>query len=439
MQLSASTPCTLTWLGSSRAALSRNEAGEALKPSANRSETFSRSVAGEEARAVAACADEGACFLIWVSIPLTAVDGNGLMSENVSGSRSVEGASRPRAHYFEPCKGGPRMKVWEQILNSIVYIGGLIDGEPAPDNFHIAGTGFFIANHAEPDLARKFYIVTAKHVIQDLKGLPVAIRINTKQNQAEIVPVPKDVPLFCHIDQSVDVAIIRWRPNPERYYWNALGSQTFLNEKWEAEVKVAGHPTVGIGDEVFSIGLFSPFVGKSRNVPLVRIGHMAMMADEPIVSTDFGPMKVHLVEAHSMKGLSGAPVYVRRTVSIRLNPNHGRDEEARDLSGAGDDLLLGVMHGQWEIPARQRKQIDPNAILHSAISAVVPASRILEIINQPMTMKQKQKPSGGLKPTSLSPAKRKRKNRDIPVPSADKLRFFSDLEKATRKLKPSDV
>jgi len=72
MQLRPCGPCTLTWLGSSRAALSRNEAGEALKSSARRSETFSRSVAvatgvGEEARAVcaggdAARADEGACF-----------------------------------------------------------------------------------------------------------------------------------------------------------------------------------------------------------------------------------------------------------------------------------------------------------------------------------------------------------------------------------------
>jgi hypothetical protein len=155
-----------------------------------------------------------------------------------------------------------------------------------------------------------------------------------------------------------------------------------------------------------------------------------MAGDEPVTSKDFGPMTVHLIEAHSMAGLSGAPVTVRNTVGIVRNPNRSAGTPADILWGTGELFLLGLNHGQWEIPAKdkKRKGIDPNAILHSAISAVVPAPLIGEVLDR--TMKQTRKPGGELKPTSLKP-KHKRKNRDVEIPPIGRSKFFDDLVRAT--------
>ena len=190
-----------------------------------------------------------------------------------------------------------------------------------------------------------------------------------------------------------------------------------------------------MGDQVITVGLFSAFEGKSRNVPLVRIGHIAMMAgDEQVPSKRFGPMTVHLIEAHSMAGLSGAPVTVRQTVGILRNPKRAPGTPADVLWGTGELFLLGLNHGQWEIPAKKCKGIDPNAILHSAISAVVPAPLIGEVLDR--AMKQNRKPAGELKPTSLRP-KYKRKNRDVEIPPIGRSKFFDALSKATQRERKS--
>jgi hypothetical protein len=273
---------------------------------------------------------------------------------------------------LEPVTADPAMRVPDMALESVVHIGATLDdGEIVT-----IGTGFLVAHKPSGIDSRampSFFIVTAKHVISDLKGLPCSIRINTHDNQAMSEPVSKNIPWYCLPDRSVDVAVLPWVPDHERFKWKAI--LTYRNFATDNVVKAK---RIGIGDEVYTVGLFSPFEGQSRNVPLVRVGHIAMMAEnERVNSKDFGPMLVHLIEAHSMEGLSGAPVVVRQTVGIERNPNRSASEPGAYLWGAGDFFLLGLNHGQWKIPAKERKKVDPNAILHSAISAVVPATTII--------------------------------------------------------------
>ena len=68
---------------------------------------------------------------------------------------------------------------------------------------------------------------------------------------------------------------------------------------------------IGIGDEVHAVGLFSEAPGHQTNMPIVRVGNIPMMPTEQI-QTDMGYADVYLVEARSLGGMSGSPVFVKR-------------------------------------------------------------------------------------------------------------------------------
>jgi hypothetical protein len=68
---------------------------------------------------------------------------------------------------------------------------------------------------------------------------------------------------------------------------------------------------VGIGDDLVIPGLFTARYGRERNVPILRSGTLASVADESLVDDATGlPYRAYLAEMHSMGGLSGSPVYV---------------------------------------------------------------------------------------------------------------------------------
>ncbi len=119
-------------------------------------------------------------------------------------------------------------------------------------------------------------------------------------------------------------------------------------------------------------GLFIHLAGSARNLPIVRMGNIAMMPDEP-VPTRTGAIDAYLIEARSIGGLSGSPAFVRRTVS----------------AGIGRSYLLGLMHGHWDVPPEARDdevaQADEEAQgkVNMGIAVVVPATKILEVLNQP--------------------------------------------------------
>jgi hypothetical protein len=141
---------------------------------------------------------------------------------------------------------------------------------------------------------------------------------------------------------------------------------------------------IGVGDEVFIAGLFSPAGDENKNnIPIVRHGNVAMMPDEPI-QTSYGYADVYLVEARSIGGLSGSPVFVRETVSI---PAEIGGEQI--LAGAtARQQLLGLMRGHWDIKESEINNAtftmpDQGRGVNMGIGIVVPAMKILETIKQP--------------------------------------------------------
>lgn len=70
---------------------------------------------------------------------------------------------------------------------------------------------------------------------------------------------------------------------------------------------------VGPGDDVFVVGRFINSQGKLRNIPSVRFGNIAQMPLKPIEQGRvFGEFQQEsfLVEARSISGFSGSPVFL---------------------------------------------------------------------------------------------------------------------------------
>jgi hypothetical protein len=138
---------------------------------------------------------------------------------------------------------------------------------------------------------------------------------------------------------------------------------------------------IGTGDEVFITGLFAHMSASARNLPIVRMGNIAMMPDEE-VPTKRGPMEAYLIEARSIGGLSGSPAFVRET---------------SPLGGIGKFHLLGLMHGHWDIPPEDKNTLriaydaSEDSRVNLGIATVVPARKVREVLNQPGIVEIRQR------------------------------------------------
>ena len=135
---------------------------------------------------------------------------------------------------------------------------------------------------------------------------------------------------------------------------------------------------IGIGEDLFVVGLFKMHAGDSKNIPIVRAGNIAAMPEEPIKTAEYGMMEAYLVESRFIGGLSGSPVFVYLgdsriiggTVRLGIGPRF---------------VLLGLIHGHWNWPT---SDIETDALfseekLNVGISIVVPAQRIIEVLELP--------------------------------------------------------
>ena len=95
---------------------------------------------------------------------------------------------------------------------------------------------------------------------------------------------------------------------------------------------------------MFISGLFLHHFGKSRNIPIVRIGNLAALKEEKIATKSFGEIDGYLIEARSTGGLSGSSVF--------LNLGLVRFFEGRATRYTADTdtvYLLGLIHGHYPV------------------------------------------------------------------------------------------
>jgi hypothetical protein len=196
----------------------------------------------------------------------------------------------------------------------------------------------------------------------------------------------------------------------------------------------------GLGDEVFTVGLFTAAPGTSRNLPIVRHGNLAMIPDEQI-QTKLGYADAYLVEARSIGGLSGSPVWIRASMLtvVKVGENKISPDGNAPALMVGPGKLLGLMHGHWDI---RESELNKPKIIHDGqkgvnlgIAIVVPASKILETLNQPeLEEMRKQGDEMAAKRSIPSTDSVKPKKQDSQP--FTKSAFEAALKKASRKIDP---
>ena len=264
------------------------------------------------------------------------------------------------------------MRVPEEVRQCVAYIGLEAKGPGGEPALEPLGTGFFVEVKSETTTDRVYvYLVTAAHVVEDVKADQWSIRLNNKEGGSLLLrPAVGEAAAYVKwwfhpTDKSVDVAVMPMVPPEELVDYRRLSAaEMFVTEE------IIRSNSIGAGDEVFMTGLFTKLAGSKRNQPIVRTGNIAMMPDEP-VPTSRGMLEAYLIEARSIGGLSGSPAFVRTTVQM----------------GLGMTYLLGLMHGHWDIPPGAVNDLaedrDGGGSVNMGIAVVVPARKILEVLNQP--------------------------------------------------------
>jgi len=249
-----------------------------------------------------------------------------------------------------------------------------------------AGTAFFVAVRGE--YMAFTYLVTAKHVIDGIeresKDEKVLIRMNDKQgnvrqiecNIRDWIGHPEDI--------SIDIKVFAWLP-PSDCDWNAIPTSMIATNE------IIKQDSIGIGNDLFITGLFVGHYGKKRNTPIIRVGNIASMPEEMIETKEFGNIDAYLIEARSIGGLSGSPVFVfldnKRTRRVIFS-----DSDKTGFSGRVF-YLLGIIHGHWD---RKENEIDDAAQdinggkINTGVAIVVPATKLAEVINQPKFSEQRK-------------------------------------------------
>jgi hypothetical protein len=182
---------------------------------------------------------------------------------------------------------------------------GFVGYQKADGSFQFAGTVFFVGRKmARVDRAFS-YAVTARHVIDSIrtKGISeVLLRMNRCIGDSVWVRTETRNWVSHATDPSVDVSVVQFGFD-DSFDHNRF---TLDGAATEGVIKAWG---IDVGDEVFLTGLFAPHFGHRKNIPIVRVGNISAMLHEK-VSTAFREIDAYLIEARSIGGLSGSPVFV---------------------------------------------------------------------------------------------------------------------------------
>jgi len=266
------------------------------------------------------------------------------------------------------------MHVPDEVRKCVVFLCS----KNADDSYRLLGTAFLVG--LEIGSSRTMTLaVTAKHVIDAAKKVAcdksIYMRVNRKNDTCAMWTVPLANWLTHPTDPLIDVSLTILPAFTDEFDYRLIPLTNFATDE------VIKQEEISVGEDVFITGLFVNHVGTNRNIPIVRVGNIAAMPEEPIATKD-GNIDAYLLEARSIGGLSGSPVFVHLGIVRRIN---GQVVFLQGKAGAKFHLI-GLVRGHFDLPSSH-----PDAVIadgsgqsvNVGIALVVPATRILEVLRHP--------------------------------------------------------
>ena len=192
-------------------------------------------------------------------------------------------------------------RIDDESLDCVFYLyPSLVDAQAGKTDVKRGGSGFFVSVPYPrlPGLGMLF-AVTAAHVIN--RGSDV-VRLNSKDGKTLCYETDART-WFLHPD-GADIAILPFAANAEVAKFRCIPRAHFALRKLVEDMDI------GPGDNVFVVGRFVNQEGVLKNTPTVRFGQISQMPNEKITSDDGDEQESFLVEARSIGGYSGSPVFV---------------------------------------------------------------------------------------------------------------------------------
>jgi hypothetical protein len=322
------------------------------------------------------------------------------------------------------------VRVPDEMLKCVGFVCEVTHKDSTGEYGDAYATGFFVSVRCEDAPFREkrhVYFVTAKHVADDLKDREIFFLVNKKGGGTtdKIGLVDNQWTLHPE-DMTADLAVVQVVIHPTADIMpialESIGLPDKLNQL-----------RVGIGDETHTIGLFSQITATKSHLPIVRSGNIAMMPTEQI-QTEYGYADVYLIEARSLGGMSGSPVFVQPTYRKKAKLADGT--ETVEFSKGPGETLLGIMHGHWSI--RESDINKPTFVndrktgVNYGVAIVVPAYKLYETINRPeLVQMRKEQEEKTLRSTIPSPDRPDKKEEEAVFTQAD---FDAALTKVTRRV-----
>jgi hypothetical protein len=270
------------------------------------------------------------------------------------------------------------MRLSEDARKLVAFLGFRTMGAGGVSVLKFGGTGFLVTHPVTPDLDRLriTYLVTARHVAETFAG-PFVIGVNDALGHPHLIDIDEARWVY-HEDPLVDIAVVNIDEVLPHEAWVVYPSEHFVQRN-------ALFSRFGAGDLVYIVGLHRLFHGETKILPIVHTRHIAMTPDEeiPIINSNTGVVsgtRGYLIEAQTLNGLSGSPVFVRYTNVTGMITSDGRV-----AAYTHDVNLLGVWQGAWDRIAGDvlTEELHRDALVPVGMGIIVPAERIIQTLNSP--------------------------------------------------------
>lgn len=267
------------------------------------------------------------------------------------------------------------MKVPDEVRKCVCFIGF---ENKITSSVSLVGTGFFFGLLNEDQNAVKLsYVVTARHVIEGLtkRGIDrILLILNGKATSEKNRYIVSSRPADWYIpNHNADICFAECGI-PDFCDHIVFPDNLCINDDIIAENEI------GLGDEVFITGLFTHHAGKSKNIPIVRIGNLAAGKEEKIQTKEYGEIDAYLIECRSIGGLSGSPVFLNLGNVRVLGGN------LKFMQGSHSRFyLLGLVHGHFDTRINSddvKSDTLSEARINTGIAIVTPIEELFKVIGE---------------------------------------------------------